>query len=264
MPTSAMPSCEGARLWGSDFREAKFCDADLSSANLMCAQLVHTDFTGANLTGCKVFGTAVWEAKLTDATQDLLIISSPREIDEGKIFEVESLQEAQFMQLLHHDKFRPVLDAITKRSVLLLGRFRGGGIELLRAVATRLRELGYLPIVFDFPRQEDRNYTETVKILAGLSRFVVVDLSGPSVPQELYATVPHLKIPFVPIMEKGRHSYAMFQDILEYPWVIEPILDFPNQEYLVNMIENKIIAPAEKKIKERHALLNRLIGEETQ
>jgi hypothetical protein len=63
----------------------------------------------------------------------------------------------------------------------------------------------------------DRNYTETVKTLAGLARFVIVDLSGPSVPQELYATVPHFKIPFVPILEEARKPYAMAVDILEYP-----------------------------------------------
>jgi hypothetical protein len=56
-------------------------------------------------------------------------------------------------------------------------------------------------MIFDFDRPDSRNYTEMVKILVGLSRFVIVDLSGPSVPQELYATIPHFKIPFVPIGE---------------------------------------------------------------
>ena len=39
-----------------------------------------------------------------------------------------------------------------------------------------------------------------MKTLVGLSRFVIVDLSGPSVPQELYATVPHFKVPFATFM----------------------------------------------------------------
>ena len=45
---------------------------------------------------------------------------------------------------------------------------------------TALRQSGYLPMIFEFERPEDRNYTETVRTLAGLARFVVVDLSGPS------------------------------------------------------------------------------------
>ena len=89
-------------------------------------------------------------------------------------------------------------------------------------MAAKLRAEQYLPIIFDFNRPENRNFTETIQTLVGLSRFVVVDLSGPSVPQELYATVPHYKIPFVPILLEGTTPYATFSDILGYPWVIQP------------------------------------------
>src|ERR1700676_5364582 len=71
-----------------------------------------------------------------------------------------------------------------------------------------------IPIIFDFERPQDRNFTKTVKTLVGLSRFIIADLSGPSVPQELYATVPHFKIPFVPIIETGRKPFAMAVDLL--------------------------------------------------
>lgn len=36
------------------------------------------------------------------------------------------------------------------------------------------------------------------------SLLIIVDLSGPSVPHELSATVPDFKVPFVPIMEKAK------------------------------------------------------------
>src|SRR5439155_8596351 len=131
------------------------------------------------------------------------------------------LEIAQFIYLLlNHKKLRNVINSVTGRGVLLLGRFGGGGLEVLQAIAAKLRGENYLPIIFDFERPQDRDYTETVKTLAGLARFVIVDLSGPSVPQELYATVPHFKIPFVPIIEARRKLYAMAVDILEYPWVI--------------------------------------------
>ena len=109
--------------------------------------------------------------------------------------------------------------------MLILGRFSNGGLEVLEALAATLREMKYLPIIFDFDRNSDRNYTETIMTLAGLSRFVVADLSGSSVPQELHATVPHFEIPFVPILHAGTRPYAMFVDILEHPWVI-PIVKF--------------------------------------
>ena len=130
----------------------------------------------------------------------------------------------------------------------------------MRALAAKLRELEYLPMVFDFDRPTDKNYTETIKTLAGLSKFVIADLSGPSVPQELYATVPHFKTPFVPIIEKGRKPYSMFADILEYPWVLQPIVEFESLDALLVMLPEKVIAPAEKKHEGRRQLLKELFG----
>jgi hypothetical protein len=166
---------------------------------------------------------------------------------------------AQFIYLLlNHQKLRNVLNAITERGVLLLGRFGGGGLEVLQAVAAKLREDQYLPIIFDFERPQDRNYTETVKTLAGLSRFIIADLSGPSVPQELYATVPHFKIPFVPILEAGRKPFAMALDLLEYPWVVRPPVVFTSTDELLTLVPTKIIAPAEEKHQARQQLLEEL------
>jgi hypothetical protein len=97
-----------------------------------------------------------------------------------------------------------------------------------------------------------------VKTLAGLSRFIIADLSGPSVPQELYATVPHFKIPFVPIIEAGRRPFAMAVDILEYPWVIRPPVTFATTEELLEQLPARVIAPAEEKHRSRQELLNEL------
>jgi len=171
------------------------------------------------------------------------------------------LELAQFVYLLlNHEKLRDVLNTVTEKGVLLLGRFRDGGLELLQAIAAKLREMKYLPIIFDFDRPDNKNYTETIKTLVGLSRFVIADLSGPSVPQELYSTVPHFKIPFVPIIEESRETYAMFTDLLEYPWVLPPV-KFKSTKQLVALLPEKVIAPAEEKFKERQLLLEQLFGD---
>jgi hypothetical protein len=115
-------------------------------------------------------------------------------------------------------------------------------------------------MIFDFDRPRDRNYTETVKTLVGLSRFVVVDLSGPPVPQELYATAPHFKIPFVPILEKGKRAYAMFADILEHDWVLKPIIEFDTTSSLIRQIPDKIMRPAEERQAARDKLLRELFA----
>ena len=54
---------------------------------------------------------------------------------------------------------------MTKEACCSLGRFRDGGHEALHAAAATLRDMNYLPIIFDFDRPDDRDYTETVKPL---------------------------------------------------------------------------------------------------
>ena len=65
----------------------------------------------------------------------------------------------------------------------------------------RLRTLGYVPIVFNFDKPETKDFTETVRLLANLSQFVIVDITNPrSAPLELQAAVPDNMVPFVPIL----------------------------------------------------------------
>src|SRR5690606_4807432 len=83
-------------------------------------------------------------------------------------------------------------------------------------------EKGFLPIIFDFERATERDFTETIKILAGMALFVITDISNPrSNPLELQATVPDYMVPFVPILQKGEEPFAMFVDLQrKYRWVM--------------------------------------------
>lgn len=239
----------------ADLSDADLTDANLSDADLSRSNLVKTNLTRTTLTGCRIYGISAWSLNLKGAKQWNLNVS---DVNEPAVM-VDDLEVAQFIYLLlNYKKLRNVLNAITERGVLILGRFGGGGLEVLEAIAAKLRESNYQPFIFDFDRPAERNYTETVKTLVGLSRFVIVDLSGPSVPQELYATVPHFKIPFVPIVEEGRRQYSMAVDILEYPWVVDPPVRFVDVKDLVSELPTKIIAPAENLVKDRQARLAEL------
>ena len=83
--------------------------------------------------------------------------------------------------------------------MLILGRFTEGRIAVLDRLRDELRKRGYLPLVFNFDKPETKDFTETVRLLAGLSKFVIADLSGPkSAPYELGAIVSQTMIPFQP------------------------------------------------------------------
>jgi uncharacterized protein YjbI with pentapeptide repeats len=247
-----------ANLSRANLSAANLNKANLSGADLTNANLVETNVENANLNGCRIYGVSAWNIRVNQETrQSDLIITRLGEA----VVKIDDIQVAQFIHLLlKYENVRNVLNSVTKRGVLILGRFGGGGLEVLRALGEALRHSGYLPMIFEFARPEDRTYTETIRTLAGLARFIVADLSGPSVPQELYATVPHLKIPLIPILEKGMQSYAMFVDLLEYDWVLDPIVEFDSTQALIKDLQDKIISPAEKRIETRQAKLKELFS----
>jgi len=220
--------------------------------------LVNTNLRKANISDCRVYGISAWEVQLQGAIQQNLVITNYND----PTITVDNLEVAQFIYLLlNHKKLRDVLNSVMERGILLLGRFNDDGLVLLQAIAAKLRDLKYLPIIFDFDRPDNRNLTETVMILVGLSRFVIVDLSGRSVANELRATVPHFKIPFVPIIEESRKKdvYSMFSDFLEDERVL-PLVEFISKEHLMELLHPKIIKPAEKKCEERQIRLKQIFN----
>ena len=257
----------GAVLNDANLSFTSLMDADLTCAqlqrtNLMVPHLLRTDLRGAVLSDCYVHGASVWKGKVDSKTiQTNLDITDPSE----PTITTDDLEIAQFIYLLlNHEKLRNAIDSITKKGVLLLGRFGGGGLGVLQAIADELRRLRYIPIIFTFHRPENRNYTETVKTLVGISRFVMVDLSGPSVPQELYATIPHYKIPFVQIIGKGDKAYSMIKDILEFPWVIKQVVMFSSVADLIKLTSGKIVQRAERQISRRKRMLGSVYGPKIQ
>jgi uncharacterized protein YjbI with pentapeptide repeats len=248
----------GANLNYALLEDAILVHAKMCRANLNRATLVGTNLAYANLADCSIHGISVWNVDLEEATQSNLIIT---DVDKP-IITVDNLKVAQFIYLLlNNQEIRIVLNSVMERGVLLLGRFSDGGLELLQSIAAKLREIRYLPIIFDFDRPDSRNLTETVMTLVGLSRFVIVDLSGRSVANELRSTVPHFKIPFVPIVDESRKKevYSMFSDFLENDWVL-PLITFTNRENLLELLPSRVIEPAERKCEERQIQLKQIFN----
>jgi uncharacterized protein YjbI with pentapeptide repeats len=239
-------NCEGINLQGVLLFGSNFTRAHLRGAALQNAVAIQTDFTGADLTGCRVYGLSAWDVILEQASQTKLVITR-----EEPHVHVDDLEVAQFIYLLlHRQKLRNVLTTLGERTVLILGRFTERK-ELLEGIADKLRTLGYLPIVFDFDRPTDRDLTETVKVLAGLSLFVVADITNPrSVPLELQATVPDYMVPFVTLVQRGQPVFGMFDDLpRKYDWAL-PLLEYNSADSLLEAFEKKVVAPALEKLGE--------------
>ena len=236
----------GAELQEADIDNAKLCRADLTGANLNHAQLVRADVTQARISGSSVYGIGVWDLKGEFIEQKDLIITP-----EGQpVITVDQIEVAQFVYLvLNNQKLRNVLDTITSKSVLILGRFSPPERkEILDAMRDKLREQNWVPIVFDFDRPTDKDFTETIKTLAGLCYFVIADVTNPkSSPLELQATVPDYQIPFVPIIQESEQPFAMMVDLQKkYDWVL-PTRTYSSKEALIKALKKGIIEPAMQK-----------------
>jgi hypothetical protein len=125
---------------------------------------------------------------------------------------VDDIELAQFVYYLtNHKKMRDALNILNERGVLLLGRFKDGGLERLYFMREWFQGKGYMPMIFDFARPDNLSLTETIVTMAGLSKFVVVDLSGSSVPAELQAILSQIKKPVLAFGD----PYALFQDLAD-------------------------------------------------
>jgi Pentapeptide repeats (8 copies) len=238
-----------ANLFEADLFEADLRSANLSEANLSEAILIKTKLQGANLSGCTIYGISVWNANLTGATQSNLRITPN---DEPPI-EVDNLEVAQFVYLLlNNERIRQVIDTITSKVVLILGRFSPERKVILNSLRDELRKRNYTPVLFDFEKPTRRDLTETISTLAHMARFVIADITdAKSIPQELERIVPDLpSVAIQPLLLASQYEYSMFEHFRRYPWVLEPILYKDEKELLADIAE-KVIAPAEKKVKEQ-------------
>jgi hypothetical protein len=240
-----------ANLLGANLLGANLGGANLLGANLSGTNLVDADIRGADLTGCRIYGVSAWGLKLNDKTsQRNLIITRTGDVSE---ITVDNIEVAQFVYLLlHNEKIRDVIDTVGKKGVLLLGRFTEGRIAVLERLRAELRKRGYVPIVFNFDKPETKDFTETIRLLAGLSHFVIADVTNPkSAPLELQATVPEIMIPFLPIIEEGEKPFSMLVDlwIKHRDWVFEPLY-YSSLDRLVGALDKEIIGPAEVRFDE--------------
>ena len=237
----------GANLSGAYLSGANLTSADLTDADLSGTRLVETDFTNATITGCRTYGASAWNVTLVGTVQHNLVITKEGE----PVVTVDDLEVGQFIYLiLNNTKIRNVINTITSKGVLILGRFSDPQRKsVLDGLREGLRKFDLLPIVFDFDCPTDKDYTETIQTLAGMSMFVIADLTSPkSTPLELEATVKQFKIPYIPIIDISvdPRPFAMLVDSQKsYHWVL-PTLKYKSKEDLLDgeNLKTYIIEPA--------------------
>lgn len=233
----------GARLDDAVLKEAELSFANLAGASLAGTSLVEANLTGAILDGSRVYGASVWKTKLEQTSQRELIITPE---GESKIT-ADNLKVAQFLYLMiNNAEFREILDTVTSKVVLILGRFTVERKVVLDALKAELGANGYIAVIFDFEGPTRREIQETVSTLAHMARFIVADISDPrSIPQELISIVPTLpSVPVQTIIKRGEKPWGMYELIARYPWVLKTF-EYDDVAQLLEMFRAKLVIDLE-------------------
>ena len=153
-----------------------------------------------------MYGISAWDLNLEGTRQSNLIITPNAESP----IQVDNLEVAQFIYLLlNNERIRSVIDTITSKVVLILGRFTPERKVVLDAIRDELRKRDYLPVLFDFEKPANKDLTGTISTLANMARFNIADLTDPSsVPHELATVVPGTVVPVQAIIVEGEREYA--------------------------------------------------------
>jgi hypothetical protein len=247
-----------ASLWRANLEDANLARADLSSANLNGAVLQAANLEHANLrfarlvaaqvsdssfSGSLVYGCSFWNLKGIPREQFNVVITPRTEPP----ITLDDVEIAQFIYLLLNNiKVRHVIDTITSKLVLVLGRFTAKRKIVLDAIRLELRKCDYLPVMFDFEKPVSQTTLETVSTLAHLARFVIADLTdAKGVLQELQAIVPsNPSVVVQPLLLASQEEPGMFDFLRKFPWMLAPHR-YSDQETLLTELGEKVVAAAE-------------------
>jgi uncharacterized protein YjbI with pentapeptide repeats len=235
---------ENAKLDNCDLSHCNFSGTNLQNATLINSILVGCLFIGtnlenANLSYTNVYGTSIWNLKTNSKTiQKDLVITRVNE----PIITLDNIKIAQFIYLLlKNEEIKSIIETVTSKAVLILGRFTPERKEKLEYIKDILRQKDLAPILFDFEKPSNKTTLETITTLASLCKFIVADISEPrSVPQELLSIVesmPALKV--LPSIEKGLKPWGMYDHIAKYPWVL-PIIEYSDNFDIRNKLIQQI------------------------
>ncbi len=256
-------SLDGAKLYGVSAKQTSFVNsnlnrADFSNANLSGAifnnsNLTHTSFneadiSNAHIINCCVYGISAWDIKTNNSTKtENLNISK----DCKGSLTIDDIEIPQFIYLiLNNKKISNLITTMRTKSVLILGSFNDKSKSVLDRLKKILANKNLIPIIFDFKPSEKQDLMETVRTLALLSNFVIVDLSIPAGQlHELASIVRDTYIPFVTIANKDSKQTNMLNEFRHQYWFKSNYFKYSLKDYqkqIPILINNEIFPWVEK------------------
>lgn len=238
-------------LFQADLSSTQFHQCSLEACDLTYSRLVRTVVEGGRIVNCGIYGVSVWDVHANGVEISELCITPD---GQAKVT-VDDLDVAQFLYLvLENKRLRGVIETMTGKMVLILGRFTPERKSILDFLRAQLRNRGFVSVLFDFDKPAGRDLTETVSLLAHMSSFILADITDPkSIPQELQKIVPSLpSVPVQPLVLADASVYSMFQDFGAYPTVLTPFV-YKTEEELFDGLVHRVIPAIKTRLAEIQA-----------
>jgi hypothetical protein len=147
--------------------------------------------------------------------------------------------------------FGVIMSELSRRRVLILGRFSKRRLAVLESIKAHLKAHpnNYIPELFTFEKPGSVSLTEAIIGFAALSRFIIADLSEPrSVQAELQAIVPNFQsVPVVALINGTGKEYALFASLQNYKNVVSPTVRYRDLEDLLEKIDLQVVPLAEQR-----------------
>ncbi|MEN0060496.1 MAG: pentapeptide repeat-containing protein [Myxococcota bacterium] len=235
-----------ANLAGAKLHRTTLTGADLRGATLNFANLVQAELSRARLSNARVYGVSAWGLRgLETAEQEDLIITPFNE----SVVTIDNIELAQFLDVMQRsERLRGVIDTVTAKVVLIIGRFTAERKAVLNELRATLRKEPFdvIPVVFDFDKAHSRDTMETIRLLAGMARFLIADLSDArSVLMELQAIVPdYPSLPIRPLILRDQRQPGMLDSFRRYPWFLD-LFAYTDTAHLLGSLD-EVLAPAEQ------------------
>ena len=146
--------------------------------------------------------------------------------------------------------FGDIMSELSRRRVLILGRFSERRLAVLELIKAHLKAHPnkYIPELFTFEKPELASLTEAIIGFAALSRFIIADISEPrSVQAELQAIVPNFQsIPVVPLISRTGKEYANLASLQAYKNFVKPTVRYRDLDDLLMKIDQQVVPLVEK------------------
>lgn len=209
-------SFKGSQIENSNFSDSNCFNVTISNCTLtdsalLWAKLIETEIVNSRLVNCRIYGASIWNIDIRNTIQSNIIITQSSE----PTISIDNIEVAQFLHLLIvNKKIRNIIDSLTSKVVLILGRFTPERKAVLDSIKLQLSQHNYVPVIFDFQKPNSKDFIEPVLLLAQLAKFVIADFSDAKIIlEEITAIARNTSTVIVPILQKGEFEPVTLKNL---------------------------------------------------